>query len=102
MQYPDPIRQPREFLLHLYQTAVRRALPLHTLGPSLPPPPRGRTVVIGAGKAAGSMAQAVEALWPDDTPLSGVVVTRYHLIPPRPPGLRARIEVLEAAHPGEP
>ena len=99
MQYPDPIRQPREFLLHLYQTAVRRALPLHTLGPSLPPPPRGRTVVIGAGKAAGSMAQAVEALWPDDAPLSGVVVTRYHHIPPRPPGLRARIEVLEAAHP---
>ena len=99
MNQPDPRQQPREFLRHLYEVAVRRALPLHTLGPCLPRPPRGRTVVIGAGKAAGSMAQAVEALWPQDAPLSGVVVTRYHHIPPRPEGLPQRIEVLEAAHP---
>ena len=45
------------------------------------------------------MAQALEALWPADAPLSGLVVTRYDHIPPRPAGLRQRIEVVEAAHP---
>jgi hydroxypyruvate reductase len=45
------------------------------------------------------MAQAVEALWPADAPLSGVVVTRYQHTPPRPAGLPQRIEVLEASHP---
>lgn len=99
MSRPDPLTQPREFLSHLYQAAVRRALPLHNTAAFLPPPPKGRTVVIGAGKAAGAMAQAVEALWPLDAPLSGVVVTRYHHTPERPAGLAQRIEVLEAAHP---
>ena len=42
--------------------------------------------MLGAGKAGGSMAQAVEALWPADAPLEGLVVTRYHHIPPRPDG----------------
>jgi len=99
MSHPDPRTQPREFLHHLYLAAVRRALPLHTTAAHLPPPPKGRTVVIGAGKAGGAMAQAVEALWPADAPLSGVVVTRYHHTPPRPAGLKQRIEVLEASHP---
>ena len=45
------------------------------------------------------MAQAVEALWPADKPLTGLVVTRYHHIPPRPEGLPVRIEVVEASHP---
>ena len=45
------------------------------------------------------MAQALEALWPADAPLSGLVVTRYDHIPPRPAGLVQRIEVVEAAHP---
>ncbi len=45
------------------------------------------------------MAQAVEALWPADKPLSGLVVTRYHHIPERPAGLPSRIEVIEASHP---
>jgi glycerate 2-kinase len=99
MTSPDPRTQPRAFLTHLYQAAVQRALPLHNTAAFLPPPPKGRTIVIGAGKAAGSMAQAVEALWPLDAPLSGVVVTRYHHIPPRPVGLPERIEVLEASHP---
>jgi hydroxypyruvate reductase len=45
------------------------------------------------------MAQAVEALWPIDAPLSGLVVTRYHHTPPRPEGLQQRIEVVEASHP---
>jgi len=99
MNAPDPRLQPREFLTHLYQVAVRRALPLHTTAAHLPRPPKGRTVVIGAGKAGGAMAQAVEALWPADAPLSGLVVTRYHHTPPRPAGLPQRIEVIEASHP---
>ena len=99
MSHPDPHTQPREFLTHLYQAAVRRALPLHTTAAHLPAPPKGRTVVIGAGKAGGAMAQAVEALWPTDKPLSGLVVTRYHHTPPRPAGLPVRIEVIEASHP---
>ena len=100
---PSPQDQPREFLLSLYQAAVLRALPLHNMAPFLPSPPSrdsgGRTIVIGAGKAGGSMAQAVEALWPADAPLEGLVVTRYQHIPPRPAGLKSRIELVEAAHP---
>jgi len=99
MTAPDPRAEPRRFLEHLYQAAVRRALPLHNTAAFLPPVPRGRTVVLGAGKAGGAMAQAVEALWPADAPLSGLVVTRYHHTPPRPTGLPARIEVVEASHP---
>ncbi|EHL22518.1 hydroxypyruvate reductase [Acidovorax sp. NO-1] len=100
---PDPARQPGEFLQHLYRVAVRRALPLHNTAAFLPAPPTpdsgGRTLVLGAGKAGGAMAHAVEALWPADAPLSGLVVTRYHHTPPRPEGLVQRIEVVEAAHP---
>ncbi|SDM91094.1 glycerate kinase [Polaromonas sp. JS666] len=100
---PDAARQPREFLEHLYRAAVTRALPLENTARYLPQPPTqasgGRTIVIGAGKAGGSMAQAVEALWPADAPLEGLVVTRYHHIPPRPEGLKQRIEIVEAAHP---
>jgi len=87
------------FLRHLYDAAVLRALPLHNTATHLPAPPKGRTVVLGAGKAGGAMAQAVEALWPADRPLSGLVVTRYHHTPPRPAGLPERIEVVEASHP---
>jgi glycerate 2-kinase len=100
---PDAATQPREFLEHLYHAAVARALPLENTARYLPKPPTqasgGRTIVIGAGKAGGSMAQAVEALWPADAPLEGLVVTRYHHIPPRPQGLKQRIEIVEAAHP---
>jgi len=96
---PNPITAPREFLTQLYRAAVQRALPLHSMAPFLPPPPRGRTLVLGAGKAGGAMAQALEALWPTDAPLSGLVVTRYHHVPPRPQGLPQRIDVVEAAHP---
>lgn len=96
---PDWRSQPRAFLQALFRVAVHSAQPLHTLAPHLPAPPPGRTVVIGAGKAGGAMAQAVEALWPADAPLSGLVVTRYGHVPPRPAGLAQRIEVVEAAHP---
>ncbi|HZY20023.1 MAG TPA: glycerate kinase [Ramlibacter sp.] len=96
---PDPRQDPRGFLEHLYRAAVHRAMPLHHTAAFLPPPPPGRTVVLGAGKAGGSMVHAVEALWPADRPLSGLVVTRYGHIPPRPDGVPARIELVEAAHP---
>ena len=99
MTAPDPANQPRAFLDYLYRAAVTRALPLHNTAAFLPAPPQGRTIVIGAGKAGGSMAQAVEALWPTDKPLEGLVVTRYGHIPPRPGGLSQRIEIVEASHP---
>ncbi len=96
---PLSLNDPRALLRHLYDVAVQRALPLHNTAAFLPPPPKGRTVVIGAGKAGGAMAQAVEALWPADAPISGLVVTRYDHTPPRPAGLKDRIEVVEASHP---
>ena len=91
------ISDPRQYLRHLFDVAVSRALPAQTLAAHLPPVPKGRTVVIGAGKAAGAMAHAVEALWPAEAPLSGVVVTRYDHTPPRSEGLMQSIEILEAA-----
>jgi glycerate 2-kinase len=93
------LNDPSALLRHLYDVAVQRALPLHNTAAHLPKPPKGRTLVLGAGKAGGAMAQAVEALWPADAPLSGLVVTRYHHTPPRPEGLPQRIEVVEASHP---
>ena len=100
---PDPRTQPREFLRALYDAAVARALPAHNTERFLPPPPKGRTLVLGAGKAGGAMAAAVDALWPAAAPLSGLVVTRYGHVPPayaaRLREGRARIEVVEAAHP---
>ncbi|PKO71319.1 MAG: glycerate kinase, partial [Betaproteobacteria bacterium HGW-Betaproteobacteria-17] len=85
---------PRDLLLGSFRAAVDAADPAHILPPHLPAPPRGRTVVVGGGKAAASMAAAVEAHWPPDAPLSGLVVTRYqHGLPTR------RIEVVEASHP---
>jgi hydroxypyruvate reductase len=95
----DPHTDPQNFLRQLYDAAVKRALPLHNTAAYLPVPPKGRTVVLGAGKAGGAMAQAVEALWPADKPLSGLVVTRYDHTPPRPAGVPERIEVVEASHP---
>ena len=69
----------------------------HRLPPHLPAPPRGRTVVVGAGKAAAAMAQVVEAHWPH--PLSGLVVTRYGHVPASAVAGVRRIEVIEAGHP---
>ena len=97
-----PTVAPREFLEHLFRVAVKRALPLDNTARFLPTPPdpdRGRTLVLGAGKAGGAMAQAVEAFWPADAPLNGLVVTRYGHTPTRPAGLAKRIEVVEASHP---
>ncbi len=104
MAIPDPAQNPRAFLTHLFQSAVKRALPLHNTAAYLPLPPvnGGRTIVLGAGKAGAAMAQAVEAHWPVEVPLSGLVVTRYHHTPARPAELEGkpvRIEIVEAAHP---
>ena len=99
MTLPDPRTQPQAFLRSLYDAAVRRAMPLHNMATVLPPVPKGRTLVLGAGKAGASMVHALEALWPKDAPLSGLVVTRYGHLPERPAGVPARVEIVEAAHP---
>jgi hydroxypyruvate reductase len=95
----DAIHHPSAFLRALFDEAVRRAMPLHNMAAVLPPVPMGRTLVLGAGKAGGAMVHALEALWPQDAPLTGLVVTRYGHIPKRPSGLKERIEIVEAAHP---
>jgi glycerate 2-kinase len=85
----------RQLLREMFDAAIAAASPDKAVPANLPPPPLGRTIVVGAGKAAASMARAVEAHWPDDKPLSGLVVTRYgHGVGPL-----KRIEVVEAAHP---
>jgi glycerate 2-kinase len=99
MSKPSPDTDPRGFLRALYDAAVARALPAEVIAASLPEPPKGRTLVIGAGKAGGAMAAAVDALWPREAPLSGLVVTRYDHVPPAYPLKPGRIEVVEAAHP---
>ncbi len=95
----NPVSDPAQFLRQLFDVAVARALPLQNTAAFLPAVPKGRTLVLGAGKAGGAMAHAVEALWPAQAPLTGLVVTRYGHTPPRPDGVMPRIEVLEAAHP---
>ncbi|MBL8497655.1 glycerate kinase [Nitrosomonas sp. JL21] len=85
---------PRDHLVESFLRAVKAADPRHIIPTHLPHPPKGRTVVVGAGKAAAAMAQAVENAWPADAPLEGLVVTRYgHALPTQ------RIHVVEAGHP---
>ena len=85
---------PKSFLRGLFQAAVDAVGAERCVPSNLPPPPAGRTVVVGAGKAAAAMAKAVESHWPQDRPLSGLVITRYgHGVPCR------KIEVIEAGHP---
>lgn len=80
-------------LRRMMTAAISAADPAHVLAHHLPPRPEGRCIVVGAGKAAASMARAVERAWPD-VDLGGVVVTRYgHAVPTE------RITVREAAHP---
>lgn len=85
----------RALLRQMFDAAVRAASPDLVVPAHLPAPPKGRTIVVGAGKASASMARAVELHWPETAPLSGIVVTRYgHRV-----GGCKRIEVIEAAHP---
>lgn len=96
----SPQDDPRAFLRALYDAAVARAQPAVVMRAFLPAtPPRGRTVVVGGGKATGAMAAALDALWPADAPLSGVVLTRYDHTPPAYRARPGRIAVREAAHP---
>ena len=82
----------RRLLEKMFHAAVAAADPALCVPPNLPPPPKGQTIVVGAGKAAASMARAVERNWRGD--LRGLVVTRYgHAVS------CDRIEVVEAAHP---
>ena len=93
---------PRALLRALYDCAVERAMPARVMAAYLPAPPdprKGRTVVIGGGKASGAMAAALDALWPAAAPLSGLVLTRYGHTPPAYAARPGRIQVLEAAHP---
>ena len=85
---------PRSLLIDSFHAAVAAADPLQILPAHLPPPPKGRTLVVGAGKAAASMALAVEQHWPAAAPLDGLVITRY-----RHGLLTNRITVMEAGHP---
>ncbi|MGE0803762.1 MAG: glycerate kinase [Lautropia sp.] len=101
---PDCRADPRGWLRALFDVAVARALPAGNLERFLPPPaPRGRTIVLGAGKAGGAMAAALDAAWPADAPLEGLVITRYGHVPPpyaaRIAAGSARLELVEAAHP---
>ncbi|HTP40656.1 MAG TPA: glycerate kinase [Steroidobacteraceae bacterium] len=83
---------PPDLLRALFAAAVAAASPAQCVPPHLPAAPRGRTVVIGAGKAAAAMAAAVEQHW--NGPLAGLVVTRYgHSVP------CSQVEVVEAGHP---
>lgn len=77
-----------------FSAALDAANPLRLVPANLPLPPKGRTLVIGGGKAAAAMAKAVEDNWPPDSPLSGLVATRFrHGLPGH------RIEVIETGHP---
>jgi len=82
----------RDLLYSLFDAAIAAALPDKIVPAHLPPAPRGRTIVLGAGKASAAMAKAVEDHWPG--PLEGLVVTRYGHA-----ALCRRIEIVEAAHP---
>ena len=84
----------RALLEQSFRAAVAAADPLRILPAHLPRPPRGRTFVAAAGKAAASMALAVERHWPRGAPLEGLAITRYaHGLPTE------RIRVIEAGHP---
>jgi glycerate 2-kinase len=83
---------PRVLLRSMFDAAIASAQPALGVPPHLPAPPRGRLVVVGAGKASAAMARAVEDNW--SGPLSGLVVTRYGYAVPC-----ERIDIVEAAHP---
>ncbi|MBN1630704.1 MAG: glycerate kinase [Thermoleophilia bacterium] len=82
----------KTFLVEAFRHALREVAPESVLPGTLPAPPKGRTVVVGAGKAAASMARFVEQIW--TTELSGLVVVPHGYALPC-----GRIRVLEAAHP---
>jgi glycerate 2-kinase len=84
--------QARNALLRMFAAAIEAAQPAHCIAAHLPEAPKGRLIVIGAGKASAEMARAVEQHW--SGPLEGLVVTRYGYAVPC-----ERIKIIEAAHP---
>src|SRR2546422_8613727 len=86
--------EPKQLLIQSFQGAVAAADPLKILPNHLPAPPSGKTLVIGAGKAAASMALAVERHWPAGAALEGLVITRQGRGRPT-----RRIKVIEAGQP---
>jgi hydroxypyruvate reductase len=90
--------QAQQLLEQSYAAAVAAADPLQIVPGHLPTPPRGRTLVVGAGKAGASMAKAVEQHWPADAPLEGLMITRYAHGYTGTEALK-RIRVIEAGHP---
>jgi len=82
----------RALLRSMFDAAIAAAQPSRCVPPHLPPPPKGRTLVVGAGKASAAMARAFETHWA--APVAGLVVTRYGYAVPC-----ERIEIVEAAHP---
>jgi hydroxypyruvate reductase len=76
----------------MFDAAIASAQPALCVPPQLPEAPRGRLIVVGAGKASAAMARAVEENW--SGPLSGLVITRYGYAVPC-----ERIDIVEAAHP---
>jgi glycerate 2-kinase len=94
----DPALDASGLLRGSFAAAVAAADPLKIVAAALPPPPKGRTLVIGAGKAVAAMAKAVEAAWPASARLEGLVITRYgHGYGPAETPRRVR--VIEAGHP---
>ena len=89
---------PRDLLVDSFRAALTAADPLVIVPSHLPSPPQGRTLVVGAGKAAASMAKAVENAWPADKALEGVVITRYAHGYEDAEALK-RIRIVEAGHP---
>jgi glycerate 2-kinase len=83
----------RAALRQIFDAAVASADPAAAVLRHLPNKPKGRCIVVGAGKASGSMAAAIDAAWPD-VDLSGIVVTRQGQGAPS-----GRIEVLEVSRP---
>ena len=83
---------PKAFLTSIFKAAVAAADPERTIRNHLPARPKGRTIVVGAGKGSAQMAAAFEKAW--DGPIEGLVVTRYGYAAPC-----ERIEIIEAAHP---
>ncbi|MBK9005052.1 MAG: glycerate kinase [Sphingomonadales bacterium] len=88
----------RDLLKRMFEAAVGAADPLRVLAEHLPEKPRGRCIVVGAGKAAAAMAIAVERAWPD-VDLTGSVVVPYGYHQPKTNFRTQRIEILQAAHP---
>lgn len=99
---PAPLKYPSSWLRGLADLAVRAVHPDSLLPSELPAPPPGRTLVVGAGKAAAAMAVALERAWlahQPEAPLQGLVVTRYGHGSQEQDTTCKRIEVLEASHP---